>query len=29
MSKLTVFGPLSPEDEAYYNEQFAKVTGVG
>ncbi len=29
LARLRVFGPLSEEDEAYFNEQFAKVLGVG
>jgi spermidine/putrescine transport system substrate-binding protein len=28
-SKLKIFGPLSAADEAYFNQQFAKVLGVG
>lgn len=29
MAKLKVFGPLDEATEAYFNEQFAKVLGVG
>lgn len=29
MSRLHIFGALSEDDEAYFNEQFAKVIGVG
>jgi spermidine/putrescine transport system substrate-binding protein len=29
VAKLHIFGDLSEEDEAYFNEQFAKVLGVG
>ena len=29
LSKLHVFASLSEEDESYFNEQFAKVLGVG
>ncbi len=28
-SKLHIFGGLSEDDEKYFNQQFAKVTGVG
>jgi spermidine/putrescine transport system substrate-binding protein len=29
LDRLYIFGGLSEEDEAYFNEQFAKVIGVG
>jgi spermidine/putrescine transport system substrate-binding protein len=29
VARLHIFGALSEEDEAYFNEQFAKVIGVG
>lgn len=29
MAKLRIFGSLGEEDESYFNEQFAKVLGVG
>jgi len=29
VARLHVFGPLTEADEAYFNETFAKVTGVG
>ena len=29
MAKLRIFGPLNEADETYFNQQFAKVLGVG
>ena len=29
VARLHIFGALSEEDEVYFNEQFAKVIGVG
>jgi len=29
LAKCTIFGGLSPADETYFNQQFAKVSGVG
>ena len=29
VQRLHIFGPLNEADEAYFNEQFAKVIGVG
>ena len=29
LARLHIFGGLSEEDEAYFNQQFAKVTGKG
>ena len=29
VERLHIFGALSEEDELYFNEQFAKVIGVG
>ena len=29
LARFKIFGWLSPADEAYFNQQFAKVSGVG